>query len=343
VATLYHWDLPLSLQERGGWRSRETAYAFTKYTDAVAARLGDRVTRWITLNEPWCSAYLGHGSGVHAPGLCDMQAAVDSGHHLLLAHGLAVQILRERVGTHIPIGITLNLMPIYASDTRQETRAAQDRLDHFHNRWFLDPIFRGAYPEHLFATLGAAAPPVEPGDSEMIAAPLDFLGVNYYSRLLVAAAEDGEARPDAPPGLRGFEIVGPVPGSQYTEMGWEVYPDGLVDLLIHVQRDYQPRAILVTENGSAFDDVWDGSDRVRDESRLLYLRKHLEALAVARMLGVRVDGYFVWSLLDNFEWAEGYLRRFGIVYVDYGSQRRIIKDSGRWYADFVAAHRHDSF
>jgi beta-glucosidase len=336
VATLYHWDLPLALHERGGWLERDTAAAFADYAEVVARRLGDRVARWITLNEPWCSAYLGYGTGVHAPGLRSMQSAATAGHHLLLAHGLAVPRLRACAGGAARVGVTLNLTPVYAADDRPETLQIQRWVDAFHNRWFLDPIFHGAYPDGVFADLGAAPPPVRDGDLTAIAAPLDFLGINYYSRLLIRAGEAPAPRGHAGSLFDRYEVVGPVPGSVYTEMGWEVYPDGLVDILMRVRRDYGVQSIAVTENGAAYADAWDGTDRVDDPQRAEYLRKHIQALAVARLLGIPVDAYFAWSLLDNFEWAEGYRRRFGLVYVDYPSQRRVVKDSGLWYRGFLA-------
>ncbi len=340
IATLYHWDLPLALQDHGGWLDRDTALAFADYAEAVLRRLGDRVSGWITLNEPWCSSYLGYGIGVHAPGRRSMQEAVTAGHHLLLAHGLAVPRIRALAQRDARVGITLNLTPVYAADSRPETLRVQQKVDGFHNRWFLDPIFRGAYPDGVFADLGVASPPVQDGDLAEIAVPLDFLGINYYSRLLIRATDD--RRPDSASLFDSYAAVGPVPGSTYSAMGWEIYPDGLVDMLLRVREDYGPQAIVVTENGAAYGDIWDGGDRVDDDQRTEYLRKHIQALAVARLLGVPVDGYFAWSLLDNFEWAEGYSRRFGIVYVDYPSQRRIIKRSGLWYADFLATHRNQA-
>jgi len=323
VATLYHWDLPAALEDRGGWLARDTALAFAEYAEVVTRRLGDRAIRWITLNEPWCSAYLGYGTGAHAPGVRSMGAAAAAAHHLLLAHGLAVPRLRASSRPDTPVGITLNLTPVYAADDRPETLRAQRQADRFHNRWFLDPIFHGAYPAGLFEGLDAPPPPIQDGDLASIAAPLDFLGVNYYSRNLI----------------RGDGDRGPAPDSAYTDMGWEIYPEGLADMLLRVHHDYAPRAIAVTENGAAFHDAWDGGPRVRDARRADYLREHIQALAVARLLGVPVEGYFAWSLMDNFEWAEGYSRRFGIVYVDYPSGRRIVKDSGRWYAELLATHR----
>jgi beta-glucosidase len=340
VPTLYHWDLPAALEDEGGWLNRGTALAFAEYAEVVARRLGDRVPSWITLNEPWCAAYLGYGTGSHAPGLRSMAAAMTAGHHMLLGHGLAVPRLRELARPGSQVGITLNLTPIYAADRRTETLIAQQQADRFHNRWFLDPIFVGAYPARFFERLDVAAPAIAEGDLETIAAPLDFLGVNYYSRLMIRA-ESEDATGDQPrtgPYFNG-QIVGPLAGSSYTAMGWEIYPEGLVDLLLRLHQEYSPPAILITENGAAYDDVWDGGERVLDLKRREYLREHIQALAVALMLDVPVQGYFAWSLMDNFEWAEGYSRRFGMVYVDYPSRRRIVKESGRWYADFLATHR----
>ncbi len=349
VATLYHWDLPAALHARGGWLTRETALAFADYAEVVARRLGDRVGWWITLNEPWCSAYLGYGTGAHAPGTRSLVAAVSAAHHLLLAHGLAVPRLRALGRADSRVGITLNLTPVYAADRRPESLFAQQQADRFHNRWFLDPIFRGTYPARFFERLDVPPPPMMAGDLTTIAAPLDFLGVNYYSRLLMRARDPNSAQPRTAPYFDG-QIVGPALSasstsggsarpSAYTDMGWEIYPEGLADVLLRVHQEYSPPAIAVTENGAAFNDHWHGGDRVRDPQRREYLREHIQALAVARLLGVPVEGYFAWSLMDNFEWAEGYSRRFGLVYVDYPSQRRIVKDSGRWYANLLATHR----
>ncbi|HEV2459547.1 MAG TPA: GH1 family beta-glucosidase [Ktedonobacterales bacterium] len=339
VATLYHWDLPQALEDHGGWLNRATSFAFAEYAEAVARRLGDRVPQWITLNEPWCSAYLGYGTGVHAPGQHRMEAAVTAGHHLLLAHGLAMPRLRALARPDARIGITLNLTPVYAADGCPQTLQAQQRAHAFHNRWFLDPVFRGAYPAELFAGLGVAPPAIEDGDLASIAAPIDFLGVNYYSRLLVRGDDRQEPEERATSTCIDSQVVGPVPAPTYTDMGWEIYPEGLVDLLLCLKSEYAPRAIAITENGAAFDDTWDGGDRVHDVRRVAYLREHVQALAVALLMGVPVSSYFAWSLMDNFEWAEGYSQRFGIVYVDYPSQRRIVKDSGRWYADLCAVHQ----
>lgn len=292
---------------------------------------------WLTHNEPWCAAFLGYGIGVHAPGIRDMRSAFMAGHHLLLSHGLALPRLRAFTRQTAQVGITLNLGPIYPEDDRPETLLAAKRADAFVNRWFLDPIFFACYPEELFTDLAIAAPPLEDSDLECIASPIDFLGVNYYSRKVVRAPK--EAHSTRMP--RGFEEVAQVPGASYTQMGagWEVYPPGLTDLLVRVQRDYAPQAVVVTENGAAFEDAWDGNGAVSDPQRLSYIHEHIQALEQALAHGVPLGGYFLWSLLDNFEWSEGYSKRFGMVYVDYPTQRRIVKESGRWYADFVSSHR----
>lgn len=329
VPTLYHWDLPLESQDLGGWLTRQTAYAFADYAEVVARQLGDRVHQWITLNEPYVAAYLGHAMGIHAPGLRDPQAAAIAAHHLLLAHGLAVPRLRQ-ASPAARVGITLDLSPVYGTDERPATLAAVARMDRLKNRCFLDPIFRGMYPEELFADQGVAPPPIQHGDLAAIAAPLDFLGVNYYSRTVVGSPQ-GETE------IRDYV---PVPGAAYTEMGWEVFPPGLTAILLRLQRDYAPRALVITENGAAFADHWDGGERIHDDERLQYLRGHIAALADAIRQGVPVTGYFAWSLLDNFEWGHGYSKRFGLVYVDYATQRRIVKDSGYWYRDLLAEAPH---
>jgi beta-glucosidase len=328
--TLYHWDLPLVLEERGGWLTRDTAIAFADYAEYVADRLGDRVKRWITVNEPYCAAYLGYGTGEHAPGIRDPQAAVIAAHHLLLGHGLALERIRRSV-SDARVGITLDLSPVYGLDETPETAAAVEHLDRFRNRWLLDPIFQGHYPEALFAEQHLAPPPIQDGDFHTICRPTDFLGVNYYSRSVVAAPASSQ-----PGHVETFRQVYPVEGSSYTAMNWEVYPQGLTDLLLRLHREYAPPALFITENGAAYDDLWDGGDQIHDPERQHYLVTHIEAIARAIELGVPVQGWFAWSLMDNFEWAEGYSKRFGLVYVDFPSERRIIKDSGHWYRDFLA-------
>lgn len=331
-ATLYHWDLPQSLQDAGGWVKRDIIHAYANYAEVVARRLGDRVKHWITQNEPWCIAYLGYGIGLHAPGIKDKQAAMAAGHHVLLAHGLAVPRLRAYSAPDAQVGITLNFTPVYPADNRPETLRDAARADDFGNRWFLDPLYRGSYPDQLFADLHLNPPDIHDGDFDIIRTPTDFLGVNNYSRIIVRGSDE-ELPSDA------VATVSPVPGACYTEMPWEIYPQGLTDLLVRLHHDYAIPALYVTENGAAFADHWDGNELVSDPRRLSYLREHIQAQASALEQGVPLKGYFVWSLMDNFEWAEGYSKRFGIVYIDYATQHRVLKTSGQWYADFIGAYR----
>ncbi len=328
-ATLYHWDLPLTLHQQGGWLNRDTAYAFADYVEVVVKRLGDRVANWITHNEPWCAAYLGYGIGIHAPGLKDRQAALVAGHHLLLSHGLAVPSIRAHSVASAQVGISLNITPAYPADDRPETQRDLALYDDFSTRWFLDPLYRGSYPEHLFAELELNPPPIQPGDMEIIATPIDFLGINNYSRAVVIGQP-------TPPLADHCTMLSPVPGSCYTDMAWEIYPQGLTDILVRLHREYQVPALYVTENGASFADNWSGDDHIEDNGRIDYLRRYIQAIARAIEQGAPLRGYFTWSLLDNFEWAEGYSKRFGIIYVDYPTQRRIIKDSGHWYASLLS-------
>ncbi|GAC1696276.1 MAG: GH1 family beta-glucosidase [Ktedonobacteraceae bacterium] len=330
IATLYHWDLPLALYNKGGWLNRETAYAFAEYAEVVAHQLGDRVGMWITHNEPWCSAYLGYGTGIHAPGMQDMQSAVTVGHHLLLSHGLAVPRLRTHTKAGTQVGIALNFTPVYPADDTLETAQAVARVDALNNRWFVEPLYKGTYPEHLFEDMGVQPPPIQDGDCAVIATPLDFLGVNNYTRMVVRS---NPAKPD------GNEFVALIPGASYTEMGWEIYPQAVGDLLVKLHKEYSVPSLLVTENGAAFDDVVGSDGEVSDPRRVEYLREHIRSVWRVLEQGVPIQGYLVWSLLDNYEWAEGYSKRFGIVYVDYATQKRTIKESGRWYAAFIASHK----
>jgi beta-glucosidase len=330
LATLYHWDLPIALHERGGWLNRDTAYAFSDYAGVVADRLGDRVHWWLTHNEPWCSAYLGFALGSHAPGLRDRQLAVQAGHHLLLSHGLAVACMRAYLPSQAQVGIALDFYPVYTFDDRPETLRAARRADTFRNLWFLDPVFRGRYPDGLFTDMGVAPPAVRESDFSIISTPIDFLGVNYYSRQVVQ--EDHHT-------TGGFKPVEHIPGASYTEMDWEIFPDGLANILTRIHQEYAPKAMVVTENGAAFPDQWNGDGHIADRQRIEYLQAHIQTIAQVVRQGVPIKGYVVWSFLDNYEWAEGYRKRFGLVYVDYPTQRRIIKDSGLWYASFVASQR----
>jgi beta-glucosidase len=267
---------------------------------------------------------------VHAPGRQDRQAAIDAAHHLLLAHGLAVPRIKAHVSKDTPVGITLNLVQVYAADEREETQRDVRLADAFSNGWFLDPIYRGAYPAHFFEDMGLNPPPIQEGDLATISTPIDFLGVNNYFRVVVRGASQQ-------PLADHCENVSTLPGADYTDMGWEVYAPGLRDLLLRLHRDYPVSNVYITENGAAFPDVWDGSETVSDPRRVAYLRSYITACAEALEQGVPLRGYFVWSLMDNFEWAEGYAKRFGIVYVDYPSQRRVIKESGHWYAALLKA------
>jgi beta-glucosidase len=322
--TLFHWDTPQALEDAGGWPVRATAEAFVEYAEAVATRLGDRVEHWITHNEPWVVAWLGHALGLHAPGRKSEADAVAAAHHLLLAHGWAVEAIR-RAAPMAQAGITLDLSQSYPASPRPEDEAAARQVDGEGNRWFLDPIFRGSYPADLLPRPARGAPVGHAGDLATIAAPLDFLGVNNYRRLVVSAGGD------CPQLLH--------PDGQYTDMDWEVYPDGLYQLLVRLAKDYSPPAIYVTENGAAFADVRDHDGKVHDPERTAYLAGYLDAVARAGADGAPVKGYFVWSLLDNFEWALGYAKRFGLIYVDYPTLERVPKDSFYWYRDFIAGQR----
>ncbi len=339
LATLYHWDLPVALLDRGGWLVRDTPYAFADYAEVVVRRLGDRVDWWLTQNEPWCSAYLGYAEVIHAPGLRDNQLAVIAGHHVLLAHGLSVPRLRAHLSPQAQVGIALDFYPVYATDDRPENLLAIKHADTFRNRWFLDPLFRGRYPDDLFTDMRVAPPPIREDDFSIISVPIDFLGVNYYSRMLVRSRTETVALAEHTVPAASYEAVERIPGASYTEMGWEIFPDGLANILTRIHREYAPKALVVTESGAAFDDHWDGTGNIHDQQRIDYLRAHIQTVAQVIRQGVPIKGYVVWSFLDNFEWSEGYRKRFGLVYVDYPTQRRIIKDSGRWYASFIASQR----
>jgi beta-glucosidase len=323
--TLYHWDLPSALQRVGGWAARDTAYHYADYAALVAERLGDRVHHWITHNEPWVAAFVGHSDGRHAPGWEDLGSALQVAHHLLLSHGLAVLPLREAGDKATQVGITLNFSPSYpASDDPADVAAAR-RHDGYANRWFMDPLFEGRYPEDAEDLFGYLLPRVAPGDMEAIAHPIDFLGVNYYSRAVVE---------DAPGEFLDYRTLRPE--GEYTAMDWEVYPQGLTDLLVRLSQDYGSPLMYITENGCAYADELTPEGEVHDEKRIEYLNAHFCAAHRAMEQGVPLQGYFVWSLMDNFEWAWGYTRRFGIVYVDYETLERIPKHSADYYASVAA-------
>jgi beta-glucosidase len=336
--TLYHWDLPQALQEQGGWASRDTAYRFAEYAGVVHEALADRVEHGSTLNEPWCSSLLSHMAGLHAPGTTDAPTAARTVHHLLLGHGLAAQVLRDRGVTDL--GITLNLAPVVPASDSEGDRDAARRVEGQQNRLFLDPIFRGSYPDDVVADLEAAgAPlPVQDGDLALISAPLDWLGVNYYFRTRVRDTGGPTGEPFPVIGGAHIEEV-PFSGTR-TAMGWGVEPDGLVELLGRLRDEYPPIPLVITENGSAWDDDAVSEDgRVHDPERVDYLLDHLDAAEQAIAQGCDLRGYFVWSLLDNFEWAYGYSKRFGVVHVDYDTQQRTLKDSALAYAEVLRRYR----
>lgn len=313
--TLNHWDLPQALQDSGGWAQRDTVPRFSDYAVRVVQALGDRIAYLTTHNEPFVQATLGHELGIFAPGLRDRRVAAQVSHHLLLSHGVAARAVRE-TGFSKPLGIVLNLSPIHAATNAPADMARVRLEDGILNRWYLDPLKGRGYPEDVWAHLGADAPLVAEGDLGLIAEPIDFLGVNYYTRTVFSASGVSE------PSARHVET---------TAMGWEVYPDGLHELLVRLHRDYAFERLFITENGAAFDDrLVEGA--VHDEARIDYLQSHMSATLRAVEQGVPVKGYMVWSLLDNFEWASGYQKRFGIVHVDYETLKRTPKDSALWLA-----------
>ena len=324
--TLYHWDLPQYLQDAGGWTERDTVAAFVEYAGAVTRRLGDRVKHWITHNEPWCTAMHGNLDGMHAPGIKHVATALQVCHHVLLSHGLAVPVIRANV-PGAQVGIALSLHPVKPATDAEPDQMAVRRHDAFRNRWFLDPLHGRGYPAATLEQVGAAAPVVEAGDMQAIAVATDFMGVNYYFPETIAHAPGHEPL-DA-------RVLPPPAGAETTAMGWEVAPQGMTELLERIHADYAPAELYITENGSCYDDVVQADGRIADAARRSYLARHLAAMKDAIDGGVPVKGYFAWSLVDNFEWAEGYLRRFGLVHIDYNTQQRRLKESGKWYRDFL--------
>jgi beta-glucosidase len=335
--TLYHWDLPQVLEDEGGWPNRDLAERFADYAALVYGALHDRVGYWTTLNEPWCSAFVGYASGRHAPGVRDRALAFRAAHHLLLGHGRAVQAMRA-ISDSNQIGITLNLYPVAAATSEPADLDAARRIDGLQNRLFLDPILRHAYPEDVLQQVEQAAglDHLDPEDEALIATPIDFLGVNYYQRHVVAAGPAGPAaKPEATEYPTAEDVLFVPQDGPRTANGWSVDASGLLDLLLWLHRSYPPTPLAVTENGAAFNDYADPDGRVHDDERVRFLDGHFRAAHQAIAQGVDLRGYFVWSLLDNFEWAEGYSKRFGIVHVDYPSQRRLLKDSAHWYRDVI--------
>ncbi|MEU5898564.1 MULTISPECIES: GH1 family beta-glucosidase [Streptomyces] len=345
--TLYHWDLPQELEDAGGWPARETAYRFAEYAGIVGEALGDRVSSWITLNEPWCSAFLGYGSGVHAPGRTDPAAALHAAHHLNLAHGLGTQALRAALPARAQIAVSLNSAVVRAVSDDPRDQDARRRIDHLANGVFHGPMLHGAYPDGLFTDTARVTDwsCVREGDLAVAHQPLDALGLNYYTPSLVSAAPEG-------PGSRradghGASDHSPWPGSddvafhqtpgERTEMGWTIDPGGLHELIMRYTREAPGLPLYITENGAAYDDKPDPEGRVHDPERIAYLHKHLAAVRRAIADGADVRGYYLWSLMDNFEWSYGYGKRFGAVYVDYDTQVRTPKSSAHWYAAVAGA------
>ncbi|MDA0638041.1 GH1 family beta-glucosidase [Nonomuraea sp. MCN248] len=341
--TLYHWDLPQALEDRGGWTDRDTAFRFADYAAVVHDRLGDRVHDWATLNEPWVAAFLGYGNGVHAPGRRSPADALRAAHHLLVGHGLAAARLREAGAGSIMLVVNSSpvLTPAQVNDPAavpaEADAAAVDRVHALLTRQFLDPAVHGRYPEEVLAAAGrnGGTGHLLDGDLEVINAPIDLIGINYYNPCVVEAGPGLPADAAWP----GSEDIRFAPAdAPVTAMGWPIVPDGLSRLLVRLSQDYPDVGLMVTENGAAFDDVVEDG-RVHDADRVAYLRGHLREVGRAIEAGADLRGYLVWSLLDNFEWAEGYRRRFGIVHVDYATQVRVLKDSALWYRDVIATNR----
>jgi len=333
--TLFHWDLPQELENIGGFRNRDTVSWFGDYAALMAREFGDRVSMWSTFNEPWCYAYLGHAEGVHAPGLTDPSAAVAVAHHELLAHGLALKSMRaER--PELQLGIVINSSNIRSEGSPPAPTGQVQLIDAIHNRWWFDATLRGEYPADLIDSYGPLAQVVQPGDLAVISQPLDWIGINYYFDILVRGVAENEV---AKPMLAYPTVAGVTESperSQHTDMGWPITPEGFTELLVRLRTDYPNLPpVYITENGCAYDDpVVDG--RCADPRRIDYLDQHLRALAAAMEQGVDVRGYYQWSLLDNFEWALGYDKRFGIVHVDFDTLERTPRDSALWLSDVIA-------
>jgi beta-glucosidase len=318
--TLYHWDLPQYLEDQGGWLNRETAYKFQDYADLISKAFGDLVYAYATLNEPFCSSFLGYEVGTHAPGKVGKEYGRKAAHHLLLAHGLAMEVLNQN-SPKSQNGIVLNFTPCYPESSAEADKVASDFADDYFNQWYIKPIYDGAYPDILSEFPVEHHPDILPGDMEIISHPTDFLGVNFYTRAIYRADAEEHFLQIDPPEPR-------------TDIGWEIYPKAFTELLVSLNKKYTLPPIYITENGAAIaDEIVDGV--VSDTARIDYYQKHLNAVNTAIELGVQIKGYFAWSLMDNFEWAEGYLKRFGIVYVDYDTQVRTIKASGLAYKELI--------
>lgn len=326
AVTLYHWDLPQALQNRGGWLNREIVGWFSDYTDLMTRRLGDRVKNWITINEPFVAAFVGYAFGAHAPGYTDPRAGLLASHHMLLAHGAAMQVIRQNVPSSIA-GITLNVSWVDPATSSEADIQAARRHDGFVNRWFIDPVFKGEYPADMLQLYGNALDDIDVTEIKQAAVPQDFLGINYYTRNVIKDDPNGHY-------LKTHEIK--PQGAGYTQMGWELSPGSLTQLLVRLHQEYAPKALWITENGAAYPDPDPVNGMVADPERTDYLKTHTAAVEAAIQQGSPVTAYFVWSLLDNFEWAYGYDRRFGIIHVDFDTLKRTMKQSALWYRDFIA-------
>ncbi|WP_206485097.1 GH1 family beta-glucosidase [Thalassotalea sp. G2M2-11] len=323
--TLYHWDLPQHLEDNGGWLNRATAYAFQHYVEQIVKAFGDRVYSYATLNEPFCSAYLGYELGIHAPGLKGKEYGKKAAHHLLLAHGLAMQVLKK-LSPNTLNGIVLNFTPAYAiSDNDADIKAAK-YADDYLNQWYIKPIIDGQYPAIISQLDAEHQPEILDDDLAIISQPIDFMGINYYTRAIYQADEDTI-----------YQEIKPC-DVELTDMGWEVFPQGFSDVLISLNKTYDLPPIYITENGAAMKDQNDKGE-VNDVDRFNYFQSHLLAVNTAIEAGVDIKGYFAWSLMDNFEWAEGYLKRFGLVYVDYQTQKRTIKNSGHAFSQLIGSRK----
>ena len=338
--TLYHWDLPQALEDKGGWRSRETVAAFGKYAAAVAAHFGDRVKHFAPINEPWCVAWLGHGLGVHAPGISDRATAFKVAHHTVIAHATAVNAMRA-VRSDLKIGPVLNQANYPADDPSDPVQAhASAILDAVQNRWWMDVIFYGKYPEILVEEFGSEfLDAILPGDMELAQTPNDWLGINYYFDTRVGASDSAKTVEFDNSALLGLTIDS-TPVGELTDMGWPITPAGLSGMLVRWHKEFGERLpqIFITENGCAYPDGPDQNGKINDQRRISYLDKHLNALLDAIAQGVNIGGYFQWSLLDNIEWSLGYQKRFGIVHVDYNTQKRTPKESAHWYSEVIKAN-----
>ena len=326
AVTLYHWDLPQKLQDIGGWANRETVNHFVEYARCVFENLGDQVPIWITHNEPWVVAFIGNWHGRHAPGITDFKTALLVAHNLLVSHGLAVKAFRE-MGLKGEIGITLNMNPVYPVSNNDKDTAAAKRFSEFLNKWFAEPVLKGTYPADLLKWFmdRELVPEIIDGDMDIISQPIDFLGINNYYSSFIRHNDN-----NWPICASGTDT-----GKDKTEMEWEIYPEGLHDLIMYLDKEYSGIKIIITENGAAFNDIVNYEGKVEDDNRLNYLYKYLEQVHRAIGEGANVTGYYAWSLLDNFEWGLGFSKRFGLIYVDYKTQERIMKKSAYWYSDVI--------